>query len=128
MKLNGVPELIQGVINENVITEEMLEKERKMFERSTNLETAREMLINIDNRWSNFYKALENSQIVQYDENLQRLILFFQAFKWIKEESIKAIDEKDYSRLAALKLLTDDIGERINQIIAGFAALIDNMQ
>ena len=126
MKLDAVPELIQGIINENIITEEMLEEEKKLFENSKNLEIARELLIKIDERWPGFYENLENSPIAQYDGDLQKLLLFIKALKWIKEESIKAIDEKKYDRLAALKLLTDDIGERINKIIVCLATVLEN--
>ena len=140
MKLDAVPELIQGIINENIITEEMLEEEKKLFENSKNLEKAvanvldkdknleiaRELLIKIDERWPGFYENLENSPIAQYDGDLQKLLLFIKALKWIKEESIKAIDEKKYDRLAALKLLTDDIGERINKIIVCLATVLEN--
>ena len=126
MKLDAVPELIQGIINENIITEEMLEEEKKLFENSKNLEIARELLIKIDEQWAGFYENLENSPIAQYDGDLQKLLLFIKALKWIKEESIKAIDEKKYDRLAALKLLTDDIGERINKIIVCLATVLEN--
>ena len=123
MKLEAVPELIQGIINENVITEEMLDRERKLFERCKNLEIVKDALSKTGDRWAPLYDAIKDDPRAQHDESLKNLVSFLQALKWIQVESIKAIDEKDYDRLAALKLLTEDIGKRIDQIVTNLMGL-----
>lgn len=127
MKLNEVPELIEGIINENTITEEMIKTEVKKFEKA-DLEKLKTAFKNIDDDWDDFYNLIENMPAVKCDEYSAKLALFLQALKWIQDEALEAIEVKDYERLAALKLLSEDIGYRVDQIVANFVMLINKSQ
>lgn len=127
MKSDSVPELIQGIINENAITEEMLEEERKMFRRS-DLNIIKQAFSRINKQWSEIYENMFSNPLIRRTIDHSELILFIQALKWIGMESIKAVDNRDLDRLAALKLLNKDVGERLNNLIAGLTTIIDKMQ
>ena len=127
MKLNEVPELIEGIINENTITEEMIKTEVKKFE-GADLEILKNAFNALKDHWADFYNFMENVPAVKCDKDLAKLSLFLQALKWIQDEALEAIEVKDYERLAALKLLSEDIGYRVDQIVANFVILINKSQ
>ena len=109
--MNDIPEYIESIINENIISQEMIDKREEEYKSNK-----RDL-----NQMNSICQAKIQSCNDHYDYfhdgKLHVGLPSYEALKWAFQQFSNAIAAKDYQRIASLDLIIEEIYRRLNETL-----------
>ena len=99
---NDMPELIESIINENLFTDEMIEEYAEKIRLTKDIAGLKDTA---ERELTKCKEVLKN-----YPFHFAATEPIFQALIWVCDQLIEAYKNTDYTKIAALKFLMEELG------------------
>ena len=119
------PEFITFIINKNNITEEMIDQEEQQLRQipESELYILTDNFLHAKEQWLNLITFVNKFPQV-YLKEVGALSNICEGVLWAINQTLEMIDQKDYRRIAALKLLVSEIDKYLHTLDIVYNMLI----